>query len=221
MLVEYACARAGTAVAFAPTMMTRTLLASLLLLALHGVASAQPGSAYPPPPPPPGYAPPPPGYGYAAPAPQVRHGFLIGFSLGGGTLSCDGCDDLSGVALDIHLGGMLAPNLALMFDGTGVAHSFEGGGTLIHVVDTVAAQYWVTPELWIKGGIGVGRLSLNDESGEEVLASETGAAMMGGVGYEVMHSRTFALDLQLRGSATKYDEATISMGSVTLGLNWY
>lgn len=215
MCVEYACARDGMTVAFAPPMTRTTLLASLLVL-IPTVAAAQPGYAPPPPPPPaPGY------YAPAPSAPPGRHGFLIGFSLGAGSMTCDGCDDLSGVALDIHLGGMLNPRLGLMFDGTGVAHSFEGGGTLIHVVDTVAAQYWVTPQLWIKGGIGIGRLSLNDADGNEVLASETGGAVMGGVGYEVLQGRSFALDVQLRASAAKYDETTISMGSLTLGLNWY
>jgi hypothetical protein len=192
-----------------------------LALLVPAVAAAQPGAYAPPPPPPP-----PPGYyaqPVAAPAPPARRGFLIGFSLGGGSITCEECtDSLDGVAVDIHLGGMVTPRLALMFDGMGVAHSFEeGGGTLIHVVDTFAAQYWVTPRFWIKGGIGIGRLSVNDADGEEVAASETGSAAMFGIGYELMSSRTFALDLQLRGAVAHYDEGDIQMGSLNLGFNWY
>jgi hypothetical protein len=195
--------------------MKRTILASLALC-ISSVAAAQPGASAPPPPPPPGY--------YVQPAPiegPQRSGFLIGFSLGGGTITCDDCDGLNGVALDIHLGGMLAPNLALMFDGMGVAHSLEEGGNLIHVVDTLAAQYWVTPQLWLKGGIGIGRLTVNDENGEELLASETGGAAMVGLGYELTHGQHFALDVQLRGAVARYDDADIRMGSLSLGFNWY
>jgi hypothetical protein len=195
------------------------LIASLALL-VPAIAAAQPGAYGPPPPPPPGYYAQP----VAAPAPSTeRRGFLIGFSLGGGSITCDDCrDSLSGVALDIHLGGMIAPNLALMFDGMGVAHTLEeGNGTLIHVVDTIAAQYWVTPQFWIKGGVGIGRISVSDADGEEVAASETGSAAMFGVGYELVSSRTFALDLQLRGAVAHYDETDVQMGSLGLGINWY
>lgn len=195
----------------------KQLLASLALL-VPALAAAQPGAYAPPPPPPP------PGY-YAQPVaapPAVRSGFLIGFSLGGGSIGCDNCEEtLDGVALDIHLGGMITPQLGLMFDGMGVAHSFEGGGTLISVVDTIAAQYWVTPQLWIKGGIGIGRMTINDADGEEVAESETGSAAMFGVGYELVSSRTFALDLQLRGAVAHYEDIDVQMGSLGLGLNWY
>ena len=196
--------------------MKHSFIASLILL-IPAIAAAQPG-AYAPPPPQPGY--------YAQPvaaAPAVRRGFLIGFSLGGGSITCDECtDSLDGLALDIHLGGMITPQLALMFDGMGVAHSFdEGGGTLVHVVDTFAAQYWVTPQFWIKGGVGIGRLSVSDADGEQVAASETGSAAMFGIGYELVSSRTFALDLQLRGAVAHYDGGDIQMGSLNLGLNWY
>src|SRR5436190_7129834 len=108
----------------------RNLLVAVLVVT-PTIALAQPGAA-PPPPPPPGGG----GY-YAAPTAPVgiqRRGFVIGFSLGGGTMNCGDCPDdsaLSGVALDLHLGGMLTPQLALMFDGWGVAHPFDGGGTLV------------------------------------------------------------------------------------------
>lgn len=196
--------------------MHRIIVTSLALF-VPSIAAAQPGAA---PPPPPGY--------YVQPAavePPVtaphRSGFLIGFSLGAGTLTCDDCDGLNGVAVDLHLGGMLTPNVALMFDGMGVGHSFDGGGSLIHVVDTVAAQVWVTPKLWLKGGLGIGRLSVNDEDGDEIAASETGTAAMVGIGYELTHGEHFALDLQLRGAIAHYDEADLKMGSLNLGFNWY
>lgn len=140
-----------------PADMTRlsvSTLVSALLLTSATAAVAQPAASPPPPPPGYGYAPPPPSFGVVR-----REGFLIGFSLGGGAFSladCDDCESMDGVALDLHLGGMLTPRLALMFDGSGVAHSLEGGGSLVHVIDTVAAQYWVHPRVWLKGGLGFG-----------------------------------------------------------------
>jgi len=120
-----------------------------------GYPPPPPPSGYPPPPPPSGYPPPPPPSGYPPPPPAQppepdgihRSGFIIGFSLGWGSISCSSCpdgDSLSGAAVDIHLGGMLAPNVALMFDGSGIGHTIDGSGTLTHVVDTLAVQVWAS-----------------------------------------------------------------------------
>ena len=192
----------------------------LALVLLPAIAFAQ----YAPPPPPPGGG----GGGYyAPPAPEPgihRRGFLIGFSLGGGTMNCSNCNDsdaLSGVALDIHLGGMIAPNLAIMFDGWGVAHSFDGGGTLVHVMDTAAVQAWVMPQFWIKGGVGAGQLRINDDNGNSVATSETGLGLFGAAGFEVLQGSSFALDLQLRLGTVKYDGGSVNMGALTVGANWY
>ncbi len=177
----------------------------------------------PPPPPPPGgpgyYAPPP------APPPGIhRSGFVIGFSLGGGSFNCDSCTDsdaLSGVALDIHLGGMVAPNIAVLFDGWGVAHPIDGGGTITHVMDTGAVQAFLGNNFWIKGGLGIGQLRLSDDSNNTVAQSETGFGMFGAAGFEVFQGSSFALDLQLRLGAVKYDGGSVNMGALTVGANWY
>jgi hypothetical protein len=117
---------------------------------------------------------------------------------------------------------MLTPTFALMFDGSGVAHSLDGGGSVVHVIDTVAAQFWVTPRIWLKGGLGIGQLSVSDEAGNRVAASETGTGVLFAGGVELLQTRSFAMDLQLRGSAVTYEDAqTISMGSLNLGFNWY
>jgi hypothetical protein len=159
----------------------------------------------------------------AALAEPQRSGFLIGFSLGTGEMQqadCEDCDPLDGVALDIHLGGMITPRLALMFDGSAVSHQL-GDGALTQAVDTVALQYWVTPRLWIKGGVGVAQMSVSDEDGETVEESETGRGALAAIGYELVQSRTFALDLQARVAAGEYSDVTITNGSVLLGFNWY
>ena len=193
--------------------------------------SGPPQGGYPPPPPPSGYPPPPPPSGYPPPPPAQppepdgihRSGFIIGFSLGWGSISCSSCpdgDSLSGAAVDIHLGGMLAPNVALMFDGSGIGHTIDGSGTLTHVVDTLAVQVWASERFWLKAGVGVGRLSLSD-NGSEALHSETRAAGMVAIGLELFQGRSSALDVQLRGAATSFSDGTLTNSSIHIGYSWY
>jgi hypothetical protein len=191
----------------------------LAIVLMPAIAFAQ----YAPPPPPPGGG----GGGYYAQPPQEtpgihRRGFLIGFSLGAGTMNCSECADsdaLSGPGLDIHLGGMIAPNLAIMFDGWGVGHAFDGG-TIVHVMDTAAVQAWVMPQFWIKGGIGAGQLRINFDNGQSA-ESDTGLGLFGAAGFEVFQGYSFALDLQLRLGTVKYDGGSVNMGAITVGANWY
>jgi hypothetical protein len=191
------------------------------LLGAAGVAAGQPGA--PPPPPPPGGA-----GGYGPPPPQPtygvvdRHGFMAGFSIGAGSMvpDCDGCDSESGIAVDGHLGGMLSPRFALMWDGSVVAHT-EDNLTLFSTVNAVAAQYWATPKVWIKGGLGFGRLSISDDTGDTLAESDTAASVLGAAGVEVMQSRTFALDISLRFAVTAYEDANLTNVALNVGFNWF
>lgn len=191
----------------------------------------------PPPPPaqplPPPYAP---GYIYSQPIGFHRSGFLIGFALGFGTMSnkdCESCDDLDGGAGEFHIGGMLTPNLALMYDVSLVTHQFEGSrGTLTHGLHTIAAQLF-TDRFWVKAGLGAGQLSYQEDSSDssDPKESDWGTAVMLAVGMEVYQGQTFALDLQLRGAAVTYENqdivgnseetTTITNVGVMLGFNWY
>jgi hypothetical protein len=141
-----------------------------------------------------------------------RSGFLIGFAIGGGEVSCDGCDSQSGPAVDIHLGAMVGEKAAVMFDGSGIAIS---DNSQTSVVDTVAIQYWVADKIWLKGGVGLGSLSCDG------CQSETGFGFMGAAGFELLQKGKFALDLQARFASAKYDEGRINQFSAMVGLNWY
>ena len=201
----------------------------------------------------PAYAPPPPGYGPPPGPPPVRGGFhdragriSLGFSLGLGQMQiddsdvgCTGCDgDPVSFSADAHIGWMMSPRLALLFEAHGVGQVIQENevftDTLVQSTALVGAQYWVTPQLWIKGGIGAASLTLNRDDGFETISSESldGAALMGAVGYEVLSARNFAIDLQLRATAASYEDGTVqldgstqdtSVGTTTLslGLNWF
>lgn len=200
-----------------------TALAFVGVLAIARSAAAQPGTYYPPPPPPGqpygyGYQPPPP------PGPQ-RDGLTLGLGIGGGAISCEECDDaLEGVALEFHIGGMLTPQLALMFDASIIIHEIENsnGASIQQYVNVGAVQFWITPRFWLKGGLGLGRLSVTDEEGYAVFESETGGAILAGGGVELYQNSSFALDLQLRFAAVNYEDAeTLTNTSLLIGVNWY
>lgn len=183
----------------------------------------QPSQAgYPPPPPQQGYAPP----MYAPPQPTgppvtLRQGWVVGFSLGAGSMVGDRGDSLEGIAYDAHVGFMVSPQLALLIEGYGVSH-FEENNGLTQSMLLVAGQYWINPQLWVKGGLGTGRLSLQNNDGVTVEESEEGVAVMFAAGYEIMHSQNFAVDLQLRTGAVTYDnDLTISQTAAAVGINWY
>jgi hypothetical protein len=156
------------------------------------------------------------------PAEFQRDGFLIGFGLGGGAIvpDCNGCESLDGPGVEIHIGGMLTPQVGLMFDTSVVVASFDDGSSINHNVYALAVQYWASPRFWLKGGLGLGQLSADDSSGSRVLVSDQQLALLGALGYEVYQGRSFALDLSLRLGIVKY-EATVTNVAFMLGFNWY
>ena len=62
----------------------------------------------------------------------------------------------------------------------------------------IAGQYWVTPQFWIKGGIGVaGLYAENDTYYGEYWDFGTGGALMAAAGYELLSARNFAIGVLL------------------------
>ena len=78
-----------------------------------------------------------------------------------------------------HIGGMLNPRLALMGDfwgGPPVGRRC-GTGTTYQGIYTLAAQYWVTPILWLKGGVGFGQLQFGYDGSSDV-TDESGTGLL-------------------------------------------
>jgi hypothetical protein len=198
-----------------------SLLLALPALGITGLVSepnalAQYYGQPPPPPPPPPMGP-------------HRMGFTIGFAIGGGSFafSCnagESCPSASGPALELHLGGMLAPNLALEFDGSTVIHFFDnssGNGSISSDFAALAVQFWPIRFLWLKGGVGLAQLSVQDAAGFTINNSETGFGLLGAGGVELISSPRFALDLQLRLTTAHYSDANTINAALMLGFNWY
>ncbi len=180
------------------------------------------------------------GGGYAAPLPGGFHnrmGRLIsGVSVGvggmhdggSGITSCDASCNYSPLAgeIDGHIGGMVSPRFGLMAElqvNAQTVHSdvINGDTILSQSALMIAGQFWLTPQLWVKGGIGFAHLDAQDSYTQYDFGG--GAAIMGGVGFELLSARFFAVDLQARLIEGEYHGLGdhITSGTIGLGLNWY
>ncbi len=159
---------------------------------------------------------------------------MFGFSLGiggmhddFGDIECDGCQALSG-QVSGHVGGFIGPRFALMFEAQANIQQISAGRFveddlfLTQSAAMIAAQWWIAPQLWIKGGIGLANLQVEDNFGGSS-APENGTALLGAVGYELFSSRYLSVDLQGRIINGSYDgiNNNITAGSVGIGVNWF
>jgi hypothetical protein len=150
--------------------------------------------------------------------------------VGDDDVSCPSCDyEPIGVEVDFHIGGMLSPRFALLFEVQGNGKTIDDNGygatSLVQATAMIAGQYWLTPQLWIKGGLGGASLSYSYDDGYDSVSDEIdqGMALMGGAGYEILSARTFSIDLQARLIAGSYDgiDQQVTSGSIGVGFNWF
>jgi len=150
-------------------------------------------------------------------------GLTVGGSIGPGSMSvhCDGCDEdaVGAIALEGHIGAMVTPRLGIMGDFWGTWH-FTGDFTTEHVINTIAAQYWIVPIVWLKAGVGLGVVRVNYDGFVEA-ESDLGFAFLAAAGVELLSAPRFALDVQLRGGATAFDGGSVGSGALLIGVNWY
>jgi hypothetical protein len=188
-------------------------IATFLLLGSASVAQAQ-------------YGAPPPGYGYPPPpAGMYRQGLVLGVGVGVGGISASNCGDVCGIAgaLELHIGGMINPRLAIMgdfwFNGRTVPNTDV---SVVHSLYTVAAQYWATDNVWIKGGIGGANMNLSSNIDAFTYGDESGFGVMAAGGIEFLQMGTFALDGQLRLGHGFYSQGgDVNAWALMIGANWY
>ena len=184
-----------------------------------------------------------PGYYSQPPAPALPGGFhnrmgrlAVGGSIGLGGMhdsgsnvtNCTNCDyNPIAVELDGHIGGFLTPRFALMAEGQINAQTVQSDlyddTTLSMNALMIAGQYWVTPQLWIKGGLGFANLQVEDTFYGPVTRPENGTALMGAIGYELLSARHLSIDLQgrLLNGAYKGIDDHITAASIGIGINWF
>ena len=204
---------------------TRILL-TLAILVAPGLAAAQ------------GYYGGGPGYSTAPPNNGGFH-YRMGHLAWGGSIGLGGMHDSGSkitvcancsynpiaLELDGHIGGMLSDRFALLgefqLNAQTVASDVYDDTVLSQSAMMIAAQFWVTPQLWLKGGLGLAHLEAGDSY--VVQDIDNGGAIMGAIGFEVMSARNFAVDLQGRLIQGTYNglHDNVTSGTIGLGINWY
>jgi len=147
-----------------------------------------------------------------------RKGLIVGGGIGGGSMTCDGCNSTSGFAGQFHIGGMLTEKVALVLDGSGITRE-EDGATLTSGVSVAAVQYFVSPRVWIKGGVGAGILQASVE--KLSVTSDPGLAFAGGIGVDLLQKQKFTIDLQARFTTASIEGDRYNNFFALVGFNFY
>lgn len=147
----------------------------------------------------------------------TRGGLFVGGSAGFGMVACSGCASVNGLGLNLRLGATLPQrdDFAVLIDSSIVVGK-QVEKTLWSGAYVAAGQYWITPNIWVKAGAGVGRLG-----GGINTVARNGLTLVGAAGYEIGRTESVALSLEGRIASAKYDFARVNNYSVLVGATWY
>ena len=150
--------------------------------------------------------------------PQLRRGFWFSGGLGYGSLGCKDCTGRTGaLSGNISLGGTLSPKLLLGVSTNGWTKS-ENGSSLTVGTLTAAVRFYPSPMggFFMTGGLGLGKVSAGVSGfGSN---SETGAAALLGLGYDIRVGRTVSLTPYWNGFALSYSGGDANVGQIGLGI---
>lgn len=168
-----------------------------------------------------------------------RKGFVVGTSVGMGESYLkfpEKSEFKPGIALDIKLGWMLKPNLALMLSTNVSVYSYSGFGRdrkRDFGVLAPTVQYWWKDRFWVLGGVGLGGDNPvfwdidyeNVESDPLETRYFNGFGLMAATGYEFYQRKKLVLDVKAK---VMYRNVNMLEGntngasfSLLLGINFY
>lgn len=160
-----------------------------------------------------------------------RGGLIFGLGLDAGHLQlsvgacpgeCEGVTEAGG--LNVHLGLMLTPRLAIVGELWGMGH-MEDDFFASQALATVGPQIWLGKRLWIKGGVGAARAGFRYDTAIGGFEDSTDYvfAASAATGFELISTEDFGLDLQLRGGSGFFGTADTRIRNLSLGvgINWY
>ena len=162
---------------------------------------------------------------------QIREGMAFGFSLQGGVNRCGStCDASAGsLGIELHFGGAVANDALVLVQLWAAGNSAMPNGfgqAFFHV----AFQQWFAERFWWRGGLGYGALTLVDVNEAEFTTG--GPSLSAGLGFDLIQSGSFALDLQLLFGFGFYGgdnvadlqqdvSPNVQQMMFGLGVNWY
>jgi hypothetical protein len=173
-----------------------------------------PQSSYYPPPPPP-----------SASRPVTERPFMIGGSLGFAGLRFHDQNDQStsdaGVGYSARLGFGIAPTLILLL---GVDGATAGDGNFVYdqTVYYVGLQAFLTRQLFLRGGAGIGNITQKDNQGNFLFFGKTGLGLTGSAGVELIQGYNWSLELAAQITSGFYaDSERWTSGAVNIGFNFF
>ncbi len=159
-----------------------------------------------------------------------RRGVIVGASVDGGDMGCEtkSGEDCGGQkaagGFSGHLGGMLTPRLALMGEVWAMGAS-QNNVTNTQVMANFAIRGWATRRLWLQGGIGFARSKVEYDAGSGLMTTDESAtvpAFMAAIGFELVHTHEFGLDIEARSGTGFYEgDARIYNGAIGVGASWF
>jgi hypothetical protein len=153
----------------------------------------------------------------AEPPPPPRVGIEFGFGLYGGDISCENTSDanLAGLCegvseaggIDLHANYFFNPKLGIFVDVFPMVHQ-DDNFTLTHTVASVGAKWRPVPILTLAGGLGSAqaRWKFKGIFSNIEAQTDTVPALFLSAAVEVLRGKSFALDLQARIGVGFYDE---------------
>ena len=149
-----------------------------------------------------------------------RKGFFLGFGIGGGGIHLKGLNKGAGL-FNLRIGGGITDDILLMYEGTS-SYTRDNGVDIVVTNSTVAAQFYLVDNFYIRPGIGVSfGVTLSSNSKASIGADLT-------VGYEFRIGRYFAVGPELTYQYSRIRTSSalgINTNSHTYGaqaaLQWY
>lgn len=186
---------------------------------------------------------------------QERAGLMGGISFGAGTVDFSGTssDPAVGIirqdgahrvdlGLNMYLGAVANRRTALLFEvslANSRTDSVDGEvrvgprrvtfasstSSLTSLVLAGAAQYWLTSNVWIRGGFGGGYLdrdlAIEDADLTITLEKGTGFAVLAAAGIDLWRRANFALDTEFHFTTFSLEGLRINAPTVQVGFTWY
>lgn len=164
-------------------------------------------------------------------------GWMVGIGPVGGqplNSNCTDCSSSPAFGMEMRIGRMLTPRVALMLDThavavgrSDVAASGVATTSVVQGVAAAAVQWWPVDRFWLKGGIGHGEAqgtvtAIGVYGGSvDLIAKETGFGMIAATGYELYQGTSFRLDASLRYAGIHTDVKYRGNLLLGLGFGWY